>query len=69
MSLGAFLVGAWPAILIVAGIIALAGLILWLVFGRKPGKEDSADRILRPMAVMKGHEGTGGGGGGRTSVR
>ena len=66
MSLGAFLAGAWPAILIVVGIIALAGLILWLVSGR--GKK-SPDRILRPMAFFKGHQGPGGGGGGRTSIR
>ena len=68
MSFLGFLAAAWPAILIVVGIIAAAGLILWLVSKRKQGKEDSLDRILRPMAFFKGHQGTGGGGG-RTSVR
>ena len=69
MSLGAFLAGAWPAILIVTGIIVAAGLVLWLVSKRKQGGEDSLDRILRPMAFFKGHQGTGGGGGGRTAGR
>lgn len=70
MSFGAFLAAAWPAILIVVGIIAAAGVILWLVSGRgKKGKEESLDRVLRPMAFLKGSQGPGSGGGGRTSVR
>ena len=70
MSIGAFLAAAWPAILVVVGIIAAVGVVLWLVSRRnKKGKESSMDSVLRPMAFMNGHQSSGGGGGGRTTIR
>lgn len=72
-NIGAFFTAAWPWIkgaLVLIVVVAVAMLILWLVSGRnKKGGEDSLDRVLRPMAFMKGHQNTGGGGSGRSGVR